>query len=198
MSRLSFSLGRKRTGDGWLTGQLLVAMPNMQDKRFHRTVICLCTHSEDGAMGLVLNRPLHKLSFDALLKQLGVSPVPPARSIRMLAGGPVEGGRGFVLHSGEWQTEGTLNVGRDTGLTASIEVLKAIAAGEGPRECVLALGYAGWGPGQLESEIAANAWLTVPADAALLYATEPDRAWDAALARLKVDPLLLSGVAGRA
>lgn len=183
---------------GWLTGQLLVAMPSMQDKRFTRTVICMCAHSDDGAMGLVLNRPLPKLQFDDLLKQLGVSPVPSARSIRMLAGGPVENGRGFVLHSGEWATDGTLPVNRETRLTASIEVLKAIAAGEGPRDCVLALGYAGWGPGQIEDEIAANAWLTVPADPVLLYGTDPDKAWGEALARLKVNPLALSSVAGRA
>jgi len=187
-----------RARNGWLTGQLLIAMPSMQDKRFVRTVICMCAHSDDGAMGLVLNRPLPKLQFDDLLKQLGVTPVPSARSIRMLAGGPVENGRGFVLHSGEWATDGTLPVAKDTRLTASIEVLKAIASGEGPRDCVLALGYAGWGPGQVESEIASNAWLTVPAEPELLYGTDPDKAWAAALSKLKVDPLALSSVAGRA
>lgn len=149
-------------------------------------------------MGLVLNRPLEKLSFNALLKQLGVAPVPPARSLRMLAGGPVDGGRGFVLHSGEWSTEGTIDVDSQTRLTSSIDVLRAVAQGGGPRDCILALGYAGWGPGQLEDEMAANAWLSVPPDETLLYATRPEDTWRLALAKLKIDPLLLSGAAGRA
>lgn len=182
----------------WLTGQLLIAMPSLRDANFAQSVICLCVHSEDGAMGIVLNKPLQRLTFDALLKQLGVAPVPPARSIRMLSGGPVDGGRGFVLHSGEWSTEGSMAVDAQTRLTSSIEVLKAIAEGGGPRECVLALGYASWGPGQLEEEIGANVWLSVTPDETLLYDTKPELAWRSALAKLKVDPLLLSAAAGRA
>ena len=182
----------------WLTGQLLIAMPSLRDANFAQSVICLCVHSEDGAMGIVLNKPLQRLTFDALLKQLGVAPVPPARSIRMLSGGPVDGGRGFVLHSGEWSTEGSMAVDAQTRLTSSIEVLKAIAEGGGPRECVLALGYASWGPGQLEEEIGANVWLSVTADETLLYDTKPELAWRSALAKLKVDPLLLSGAVGHA
>jgi len=185
-------------GSEWLTGQLLIAMPSMRDPRFAQSVICLCAHSEDGAMGLVLNRPLEKLSFTALLKQLGVAPVPPARHLRMLAGGPVDGGRGFVLHSGEWSTEGTIDVDSQTRLTSSIDVLRAVAGGGGPRDCILALGYAGWGPGQLEDEIAANSWLSVQPDETLLYATKPEDTWRMALAKLKIDPLLLSVAAGRA
>lgn len=194
-------MAKKKTAKddtAWLTGQLLIAMPSLRDANFAQTVICLCAHSEDGAMGIVLNKPLQRLSFDALLKQLGVAPVPPARSIRMLAGGPVDGGRGFVLHSGEWSTEGSLSVDERTRLTSSIEVLKAIAGGGGPRECVLALGYASWGPGQLEQEIAQNAWLSVTPDESLLYDAKPELAWRQALAKLKVDPLLLSGAAGHA
>ncbi|MBC7431019.1 MAG: YqgE/AlgH family protein [Rubritepida sp.] len=182
----------------WLTGQLLIAMPSLRDANFAQSVICLCVHSEDGAMGIVLNKPLQRLTFDALLKQLGVAPVPPARSIRMLSGGPVDGGRGFVLHSGEWSTEGSMAVDAQTRLTSSIEVLKAIAEGGGPRECVLALGYASWGPGQLEEEIGANVWLSVTPDETLLYDTKPELAWRSALAKLKVDPLLLSAAAGHA
>ncbi|NCY26644.1 MAG: DUF179 domain-containing protein [Alphaproteobacteria bacterium] len=197
MARTS-SLPRAVAQDAWLTGQLLVAMPSLSDPNFAGSVICLCAHSEDGAMGLVLNRPLQKLSFNALLKQLGVEPVPPARSIRMLSGGPVDGGRGFVLHSGEWATEGSVSVDGRISLTSSVDVLKAIAGGGGPRECVLALGYAGWGPGQLEAEIAANAWLNVEPDDTLLYVTRPEDAWRQALAKLRIDPLLLSGAAGRA
>ena len=182
----------------WLTGQLLIAMPSLRDANFAQSVICLCVHSEDGAMGIVLNKPLQRLTFDALLKQLGVAPVPPARNIRMLSGGPVDGGRGFVLHSGEWSTEGSMAVDAQTRLTSSIEVLKAIAEGGGPRECVLALGYASWGPGQLEEEIGANVWLSVTPDETLLYDTKPELAWRSALAKLKVDPLLLSAAVGHA
>jgi putative transcriptional regulator len=185
-------------GGGWLTGQLLVAMPTMQDPRFARSVICLCVHSDDGAMGLVLNKPLDGLSFEDLLKQLDLDPVPPQRRIRLMAGGPVENGRGFVLHTADWETEGSLKVQPDVVLTASVDILKAIAGGGGPREGFLALGYAGWGPGQLESEIAENAWLSVPADEQLLFGASPEKLWREAFAKLRVDPALLSGVAGHA
>ncbi len=184
--------------DGYLTGQLLVAMPGMSDPRFARSVICLCAHSPEGAMGLVLNQPLPKLSFDDLLAQLKLDPVPPARRIRMTQGGPVEGGRGFVLHTADWETEGSLRVAAGLALTASVEILKAIAEGGGPREGLLALGYAGWGPGQLDDEIQHNAWLNVPADEALLFAEQPDQLWRAAMARLGIDPSALSGSAGHA
>ncbi|MDP3419150.1 MAG: YqgE/AlgH family protein [Falsiroseomonas sp.] len=184
--------------DGYLTGQLLVAMPGMSDPRFARSVICLCAHSAEGAMGIVLNQPLPKLTFDDLLAQLKLDPVPPARRIRLTQGGPVEGGRGFVLHTADWETEGSLKVADDLALTASVEILKAIAEGGGPREGVLALGYAGWGPGQLDDEIQANAWLNVPADEALLFAEQPDQLWRAAMARLGIDPSALSGSAGHA
>ena len=115
-------------------------MPGMQDPRFARSVICLCAHSEEGAMGLVLNKPLEGLSFDDLLKQLSLDETPPQRRIRLMAGGPVEGTRGFVLHTAEWETEGSLKVTPDIALTASLDILKAIAEGGGPRQGVLALG----------------------------------------------------------
>ena len=181
-----------------MAGQLLVAMPTMQDPRFARTVICLCAHSADGAMGIVLNKPLDGLSFDDLLSQLGLDPVPPARRIRLMAGGPVEGGRGFVLHTADWETEGSLKVNPEIALTASVDILKAIAGGGGPREGLLALGYAGWGPGQLEDEIQRNAWLNVPADEDLLFHDQPDTLWRQALAKLHIDPSALSGTAGHA
>lgn len=183
---------------GYLTGQLLIAMPTMEDPRFARTVICLCAHSAEGAMGIVLNKPLDGLTFDDLLKQLDLDPVPPARRIRLVAGGPVEGGRGFVLHTADWETEGSLKVKPDLALTASVDILKAIAGGGGPREGFLALGYAGWGPGQLEAEIHQNAWLNVPADEALLFSDKAETLWRQALGKLHVDPAALSGVAGRA
>ena len=181
-----------------LAGKLLVAMPNMQDPRFARSVICLCAHSPEGAMGLVLNRAVPRLSFDALLRQIGVEPVPPQREIRLLAGGPVEEGRGFVLHSAEWTAEGSLPVAGGWALTANVDILKAIAAGGGPRHCVLALGYAGWGPGQLDAEIAENAWLVAPADEALLFDDALATKWSRALGKLHVDPGRITGAGGHA
>ncbi|WP_255569413.1 YqgE/AlgH family protein [Neoroseomonas alba] len=181
-----------------LTGHLLIAMPGMQDPRFDHSVVCLCAHSEDGAMGLVVNRPLSGLSFDDLLRQLQVEPLPPQRRIRMVDGGPVENSRGFVLHSDDWSTEGSLPVVPGLALTASLDILKAVASGGGPKDCVLALGYAGWAPGQLEDEIQRNAWLNVPADGSLVFRDDTSHTWEAALAKLRIDPALLSGTAGRA
>ena len=187
-----------RLAEGTLSGQLLIAMPNLQDPNFAGSVICLCAHSPGGAMGLILNKPIERLTFEALLKQVDVTPLPPARQIRLLAGGPVEESRGFVLHSGEWQAEGSLAVAGGWGLTASVEILKAIASGGGPRRCLLALGYAGWEAGQLEAEIAQNAWLSVEADEELIFGEDSATMWRRALAKLRVDPLLLSGAAGHA
>lgn len=187
-----------RVEDSVLSGQLLIAMPSMQDPLFAGSVVCLCAHSPGGAMGLIVNKPIERLSFEALLKQVNVAPVPPARQIRLLAGGPVEESRGFVLHSGEWQAEGSLAVQGGYGLTASVDILKAIAGGGGPRRCVLALGYAGWEAGQLEAEIAQNSWLSVEADEELIFDEDAPTKWRRALAKLRVDPLLLSGAAGHA
>jgi putative transcriptional regulator len=149
-------------------------------------------------MGLMVNRPLAGMAFDDLLRQLKVEPLPPQRRIRMVSGGPVEAGRGFVLHTADWTTEGSLSFAPGLALTASTDILSAIAEGGGPRDGVLALGYAGWGPGQLEDEIQNNAWLNVPADEALLFREDLSGSWDAALAKLRVDPALLSGTAGHA
>jgi putative transcriptional regulator len=149
-------------------------------------------------MGLVVNRPLPGMVFDDLLRQLKVEPLPPQRRLRMLEGGPVETGRGFVLHTDDWSTDGSLPVMKGLALTANVDILKAIAGGGGPRQGVLALGYAGWGAGQLEDEIQANAWLNVPADESLVFREDTDHTWEAALAKLRVDPALLSGSAGRA
>jgi putative transcriptional regulator len=184
--------------DGYLAGHLLVAMPGMQDPRFDHSVVCLCAHSADGAMGLMVNRPLAGMVFDDLLRQLKVEPEPPARRIRMVSGGPVETGRGFVLHTDDWRTEGSLDFAPGLTLTASTDILTAIAGGGGPRDGVLALGYAGWGPGQLEDEIQRNAWLNLPADEELLFRQDLAGSWSAALARLRINPALLSGTAGRA
>ena len=184
--------------EGFLTGQLLIAMPAMADPRFAQSVIYLCAHTPEGAMGLVLNRPLKRPSFEDLLRQLDVAPLPPARRIRLCAGGPVDNARGFVLHTSDWTGEGSLRVDDGLALTASLDVLKAIAEGGGPREGILALGYAGWGPGQLDAEMQQNAWLSVSADETIVFDGDHDTKWRRAFAKLKIDPLLLSDAAGHA
>jgi putative transcriptional regulator len=181
-----------------LTGQVLIAMPAMADPRFSQSVIYVCAHNDEGAMGIVFNRKLAAPSFADLLKQLEVDPVPPARSITLCQGGPVDNARGFVLHTADWTSDGSLLVADDMALTASLDVLKAIASGGGPARCMLALGYAGWGPGQLDQEIQQNSWLSAPADPGLLFDDDHDAKWRRALAKLRVDPLLLSPAAGRA
>lgn len=182
----------------FLTGQLLIAMPTLEDPRFMQSVIYVCAHTPEGAMGLVLNRPLERPRFDDLLRQLEVAPVPPARRINLCSGGPMDNARGFVLHTTDWTGEGSLRVNDDVALTASLDVLKAIAEGHGPREGLLALGYAGWGPGQLDAEIQQNAWLSVSADETIVFDEGHDTKWRRALAKLHIDPLLLSGAAGHA
>ena len=170
----------------------------MADERFSQTVIYMCAHTPEGAMGLIVNRPVAKPTFEDLLQQLKVEPQPPVRQVRLCAGGPVENARGFVLHTLDWTGEGSLRVNEQLALTASLDVLQVIAGGGGPRECVLALGYAGWGPGQLDFEIQQNAWLSGPADETLVFDAEHDTKWMRAFAKLNVDPLQLSDVAGHA
>ncbi len=185
-------------GGGYLTGQLLVAMPSMRDPRFTRTVIFMCAHNADGAMGLVLNRLVGSLTFPDLLAQLGIERPPIGRDIRVHFGGPVETGRGFVLHSADYTDEGTMMIGKDVGLTASLDILRDIAGGGGPRQSLLALGYAGWGPGQLDSEIQANGWLFAPADEGLLFDPRLDDKWERAIGKIGVRIDRLSGEAGHA
>ncbi len=184
--------------EGQLTGQLLIAMPAMSTPHFSQAVIYVCAHTPEGAMGIVLNRPLASPSFGDLLEQLEVSPTPPVRNIDLFRGGPVDSARGFVLHTADWTGDGSLMVDRDVALTASLDVLKAIADGGGPRRGFLALGYAGWGPGQLDREITENAWLSAPASLDLLFDTNHETKWRRAMAILKVDPILLSQTAGHA
>lgn len=188
----------RATADAYLTGQLLIAMPGMEDQRFAQSVIYMCAHTDEGAMGIVLNKPLRKPSFEDLLRQLDVAPVPPARRIQLCQGGPVDNARGFVLHTADWTGDGSLRVDDRIALTASLDVLKAIAEGAGPREGLLALGYASWGPGQLDQEMQQNVWLSAPAGQELVFDTAHDTKWRRALASLRIDPLLLSGVAGHA
>jgi putative transcriptional regulator len=182
----------------FLVGQLLVAMPQMEDQRFSRSVIYVCAHSAEGAMGLVVNKVLESLSFPDLLEQLEIPTGPRMQQIRVHFGGPVESGRGFVLHSDDYRHDGTLMVRGGFALTATVDILKALAEGAGPRQSLLALGYAGWGPGQLESEMTANGWLTVPADPALVFDPPIDEKWTRAMGKLGINPSLLSGEAGHA
>ena len=183
---------------GYLAGQMLIAMPQMRDARFSRSVVYLCAHTKEGAMGLVINRMFNGLSFPDLLEQLNIEPTPLCDPIKIHFGGPVEAGRGFVLHSTDYVQETTLVVNDTVGLTATIDVLKAIANGEGPTRSLLALGYAGWGAGQLDNEIRDNAWLSVEADEDLLFGTELDHKWEKAIAKIGVDFSMLSGEAGHA
>jgi putative transcriptional regulator len=183
---------------GGLAGQLLVAMPQMQDPRFARTVIFMCAHTPEGAMGLVVNRLVHSITFPDLLEQLGVEPALGGNEIRVHFGGPVESGRGFVLHTADYNREGTLPINNGIALTATVDILRDIARGTGPRQRLLALGYAGWGPGQLDAEIQANGWLQVPADEQLVFGGDLDNKWQHALAKLGVDFGRLSGDAGHA
>lgn len=183
----------------FLDGQLLIAMPGMGDPRFERSVIFVCAHSAEGAMGLIVNKPAPDLSFTDLLIQLKIEPRVDVKDIRVHFGGPVEHGRGFVLHSSEYRVEeSSLPVGSDFSMTATIDILQDIARGAGPVRSLLALGYAGWGPGQLESEIQANGWLTAPANPDLVFGgTNPEK-WGAALRSISIDPRLLSVEGGRA
>jgi len=183
---------------GYLSGQLLIAMPKMLDPRFERTVIYMCAHNADGAMGLIVNRPLDALSFTDLLGQLDIEHPETVAEIKVRYGGPVETGRGFVLHTPDYGHEGTITVNDEVGLTATIEILKDIAANDGPRHAILALGYAGWGPGQLDSEIQQNAWLNVPADDTLLFGADIESRWEQAIAKIGVDLSQLSGDHGHA
>jgi putative transcriptional regulator len=180
-----------------LTGQLLIAMPQMEDPRFIRAVVFMCAHNAEGAMGLVVNKAVEQPSMVELLRQLGINGDGFDRA-RVHFGGPVEAARGFVLHSTDYTEQATLVVDGNVGLTATMDILRAIGRGEGPRQKFFALGYAGWGPGQLDAEIQANGWLTVPSDDVLLFDDDNDDKWRRAIAKLGVDPFALSGEAGHA
>lgn len=185
-----------------LAGRLLIAMPGMGDPRFEKTVIFMCAHSSDGAMGLVVNRPAEDIGFADLLDQLSIPHEPGIGFPSVCLGGPVEHGRGFVLHSGDYaDNPATLRVDARFAMTATLDVLKDIARGQGPAQSLLALGYSGWGPGQIESELQANAWLVGDiGDAApsLVFEQESAGKWASALTTMGIDPRLLSAGGGRA
>ncbi|HZF33713.1 MAG TPA: YqgE/AlgH family protein [Candidatus Angelobacter sp.] len=186
------------TDSPYMTGQLLVAMPQMRDPRFARSVIYMCAHSADGAMGLVVNRRVGSITFDDLLQQLNIGPNKRNDEIRVHFGGPVEQGRGFVLHSSDYLQTGSLRVDDQVALTATLDILKEMAAGGGPRKSLLALGYAGWGPGQLDAEIQANGWLSVSSDEALVFDADLEHKWERAIGKIGIDFSKLSGEAGHA
>ncbi|SLN21561.1 hypothetical protein ROA7450_00772 [Roseovarius albus] len=182
-----------------LSGQVLIAMPGMADPRFAQSVVFMCAHSEDGAMGLVINKPTDELKLHDLLEQLEIKTGPETRETPVHFGGPVEHGRGFVLHEhGYHSAISTMDVNTQFAMTATLDILEDFADGRGPERAILALGYAGWGPGQLESEIAQNGWLTAEADQMLVFETADANKWEAALSKLGVSALALSADAGHA
>jgi putative transcriptional regulator len=181
----------------WLHGQLLIAMPSMADPRFGRTVLYICAHSPQGAMGLIINRAFGDVRFVDLMSQLGIEGA-HERDRPVHFGGPVESGRGFVLHSSDFQADQTLVVDGNVALTATKDILQAIVDGTGPHKAIFALGYASWAAGQLDSEIQANDWLTAPADHDLIFDPELATKWERAIGRLGVSPAMLSDTAGHA
>jgi putative transcriptional regulator len=196
----------KEGARGYLDGQMLIAMPTMGDDRFARSVIYLCAHSPEGAMGIIVNQPASNISFRDLLVQLEVVgntdiiELPPqAGGVKVLKGGPVETSRGFVLHSSDFFIENsTLPIDNGVCLTATLDILKAIARGDGPKSAVLALGYAGWAPGQLENEIHQNGWLHCSADSELIFGQDNDGKYEMALKKIGIDLGMLSSQAGHA
>ena len=187
-----------RNDTAGLSGQVLLAMPAMTDPRFERSVICMCAHNEEGAMGIVINKTLDSIDFRELLSELDIPAGAGASDVTVHFGGPVENQRGFVLHSPDYAHPDTLLVEERVGLTATMDVLRALAEGDGPENAILALGYAGWGPGQLESEIQENAWLSVPFDDGLVFGVANEDKWERAFNSIGVDLSVLSGTAGRA
>ena len=184
---------------GYLDHQMLIAMPGMGDPRFEKSVVFMCAHSEDGALGLIINKPTREIRFQTLLEQLDLDVGPAQRDIRVHFGGPVEQQRGFVLHSADYGcAEGTLKIDQQFRMTATMQALEDIGQGHGPKSALFALGYAGWGPGQLESELSHNAWLTVDASPNLIFQVPAGQKWAASLESLGIDPMSLSAVAGRA
>jgi putative transcriptional regulator len=200
------SIGDDASSQGYLDGRLLVAMPVMGDPRFERSVIYLCAHSAEGAMGIMVNRPAGSIDFPQLLMQLNIINKSEeiklsgsAETMKVLSGGPVDTGRGFVLHSSDYFiANATLKINEGVCLTTTVDILKAIAKGNGPKHAILALGYAGWRPGQLETEIQENGWLHCDADADLIFGDDVDEKYDRALRKIGIDPGMLSNEAGHA
>ncbi|GJL85852.1 MAG: UPF0301 protein [Micavibrio sp.] len=192
----------KNDNSAYLTGKLLLAMPAMGDPRFHRAVIFVCAHDENGAMGLVINHTLPGLDFDQLLTQLNITSDIEVDlkelAVPIMSGGPVEAARGFLLHSGDFNQNDTIKIDDLYSITGTVDALKEVATGNGPDKMLFILGYAGWSAGQLDSEIQQNAWLVVDPDPSIIFHDSPDEKWQMAVKKLGVDPAMLSGEAGRA
>lgn len=182
-----------------LEGRFLIAMPGIGDPRFHRSVIFVCAHSDEGAMGLIVNRRSDGLSFSDLLSQLDIE-IGGANEARrpIKIGGPVESSRGFVLHSTDYGEDGALEIEGGYRLTGTVDILRDIAKGNGPAQHMIALGYTGWAPGQLEQELQQNGWLACDAEAAIIYNADDDEKWVQALSKLGISPELLSAEGGTA
>jgi putative transcriptional regulator len=195
-------MGQSDKNDNSLTGRLLLAMPQMGDPRFHRAVILMCAHDENGAMGLVINNIMPGVDLTELLAQLDI-PAPEKAdasddSQPVMNGGPVETARGFVLHSKDFRQAETVDINAEISITGTLDALRAIAAGNGPQKMLFMLGYAGWDAGQLDAEMQQNAWLVAEPDADIVFGAAPDEKWDRAMKKIGVDPAMLSGSAGRA
>lgn len=196
----------KRTTRGYLDGQMLIAMPTMADENFARSVIYMCAHSTEGAMGIVINQPAANINFPKLLVQLDVIPAKDAiqlpskaEAVRVMKGGPVETGRGFVLHTADFfLKDSTLPIDDGMCLTATLDILAEIAKGGGPENAILALGYAAWSAGQLETEIQDNGWLHCAADPDLIFGSDAEKKYDKALRKIGINPAMLSSEAGHA
>lgn len=193
---------KEKNSASYLTGKLLLAMPSMGDPRFHKAVIFICAHDENGAMGLVINHTMPGLELSQLLEQLKIHSEIKVDldkiSIPILSGGPVESARGFLLHSTDFVQKDTVKIDERYGITGTIDALKEIASGNGPERLLFILGYAGWSPGQLEHEIQDNAWLVADADPEIIFRAPAEEKWTLAINTLGINPAMLSGAAGRA
>lgn len=186
-------------GEGFLEGKLLIALPGMADPRFEKSVIFMCAHSDEGAMGIIINRAIDGLKFRELMAKLELDVTPETPDMPILFGGPVETGRGFVLHSGDYESgDASLPVSEEISLTATLDILRAMGQGKGPHQAIFALGYAGWGPGQIEDEIRANGWIHCDTDTALVFDPRLETKWAKALRKLGIDASGLSAHVGRA
>jgi putative transcriptional regulator len=201
---MAMSVLKNRRERGFLDGQFLIAMPGMADANFARTVVYICAHSDDGAMGFIINRP-QQLNFSDVLLHLDIVEEDEVirlpgttRDFPIRAGGPVESGRGFVLHSDDYMSESSIPVSDDICLTATLDIVRAISRGRGPQRGLMMLGYAGWGAGQIENEIGANGWLSCPAQEELIFDTDLDSKYTRALGLMGITPAMLSAEAGHA
>ena len=181
-----------------LTGQIIVSMPSLEDERFYKTVIYICAHSSEGSMGIIINKKIDYDLYPDLLQQLGIDKPLNNKKLFIRYGGPVESGRGFVLHSDDMVRKETLNIDKGVALTSTAEFFDDLSKGKGPKNCILALGYAGWQPGQLESEIMRNSWMSLSVDNSFLFDDEVSRKWSQAYTLIGIDPNSLSFESGNA